>query len=108
MKFLGSSHVTKDITIHQFNGVVTNITAESFLGFDDNELPTKGIAHNKALYILMKCMDTIMSRVLVDTRSSLNIMLKITLMKLTLEGVSLKPYALIVKAFNGSRRAVIG
>lgn len=40
MKVLGISHVTKDITVDQFNGVVANITTGSCLGFSDDELPS--------------------------------------------------------------------
>lgn len=49
-----------------------------------------------------------MSRVLVDTGSSLNVLPKNSLTKLTIEGLFMKPSALIVRAFDGSRRSVIG
>lgn len=78
------------------------------MGFNDDELPVEGKNHNKALHISLKCIDTILSRVLVDTGSSLNVMPKTTLMKLPMEGMNMKPSTLIVKAFDGSRRAVIG
>lgn len=108
MKVFGVNHTTKDITTNQFDGVVENITTGSCLGFNDDELTIEGKAHNKALYISMKCMDNIISQVLVDIRSSLNFLSKSTLMKLTLEGLSLQPSALIIKAFDGSKQAVIG
>lgn len=63
MKVLGISHVTKDITVDQFDGVVANITTGSCLGFSDDKLPLKGRDHNKALHISMKCVDKILSRV---------------------------------------------
>lgn len=47
-----------------------------------------------------------LSRVLIDNGSSLNVMLKTTLMKLIIEGVVLKPSSMVVKAFNGSQRSV--
>lgn len=108
MKVMGVAHMMKDITVDQFDGVVTNITKGSFMGFSDDELPSKGRSHNRALHILMNCMHTILSRVLVDTWSSLNVMPKTTLIKLMMDGVSMKPNALIVKAFDGSRQDVIG
>lgn len=43
-----------------------------------------------------------------DTGSSLNIMPKGSLAKLTIEGLVMKPSELVVQAFNGSRRTVIG
>lgn len=79
MKVFGSTHVTKDITMDQFDGVVANITTKSYLGFSNDELPSEGMDHNRAIHISMKFVDTILSRVLVDTRSSLNFIQKSTL-----------------------------
>lgn len=102
MTVLGVAHVTKDINVDQFDGVVANITIGSCMGFNDDELPSEGREHNKALQISIKCLDTILSIVLVDTGSLLNVMTKTSLIKLTLEDVAMKPSTLIVKAFNGS------
>jgi hypothetical protein len=54
------------------------------------------------------CHDTVLARVLVDTGSSLNVLPKSTLNKMSINGTYLKPNSLIVKAFDGSRRSVIG
>lgn len=64
--------------------------------------------HKKALHISIECVDTILSKVLVDTGSSLNVMPNGSLAKLTLEGLVMKPSELVVRAFDGSRRIVIG
>ena len=45
---------------------------------------------------------------LVDTGSSLNFLPKISLSKLTIEGLVVKPNELVVREFDGSRRTVIG
>ncbi|XP_050890447.1 uncharacterized protein LOC127095858 [Lathyrus oleraceus] len=108
LKVLSAAHITKDITTEQFDDVIACVTTGNFLGFNDDELPVEGKNHNKALHISLKCIDTILSRVLVDTGSSLNVMPKTTLIKLPMEGMNMKPSTLIVKAFDGSRRAVIG
>ncbi|XP_073219715.1 uncharacterized protein [Cicer arietinum] len=108
MKVLNEAHVTHDITVDQFDGVVGNITASSCMSFSDNELPAEGTEHNKALHISVRCHNHILARVLVDNGSSLNVMPKSTLSKLFVEGACLKPSALVVKAFDGSRRQVIG
>ncbi|XP_050916448.1 uncharacterized protein LOC127131577 [Lathyrus oleraceus] len=107
LKVLSVAHITKDITIEQLDDVIACVTTGIFLGFNDDELPIKGKNHKKALHISLKCVDTILSRVLVDTGSSLNVMPKTNLIKLPMEGISMKPSILIVKAFDGSRRAVI-
>lgn len=108
MKILNEAYVTHDITVNQFEEVVANITASSCLGFINNELPPKGKDHNTALHISVKCHDSLLSRVLVDTRSSLNVLPKNTLGKLNNMKTSMKASMLIVRAFDGSKTMVIG
>ncbi|XP_050908978.1 uncharacterized protein LOC127122727 [Lathyrus oleraceus] len=108
LKVLAQAHVTQSITIDQFDGVVKNITACNTLSFSGEELPEDGQNHNRTLHISMKCKDDALAIVLVDTGSSLNVMPKRTLAKLSYQGPAMKPSALIVKAFDGSWRTVIG
>lgn len=49
-----------------------------------------------------------LSRVFLDTSSSLNVLPKTSLSNLTIEGLVMKPNKLVVRAFDGSRRMVIG
>lgn len=106
MKVLEQAHVGH-ITVNQFNGIINNITFCGNLSFTDEDLTEEGRDHNRALHIFVKCASDSMSRVLVDTGSSLNVMPKTTLNKLAYQGV-MKPSALAVKAFDGSRRTVVG
>lgn len=108
MKFLRAAHVPQEISVNQFETVMANISASSCLGFNDDELSPKCINHNKALHISIECVDTVLSRVLVDTGSSLNVLPKNSLSKLTIEGLVMKPSSLIVRAFDRSRRTMIG
>lgn len=87
--------------------MIACVTTGNFLGVNDDELLAKGKNHNKALHISLRCINTILIRVLVDTSSSLNVIPKTALVKLPMEGLNMKPNTLIVKAFDGSRRVVI-
>ncbi|XP_050908914.1 uncharacterized protein LOC127122656 [Lathyrus oleraceus] len=107
LKILNGAHVTQDITVNQFDDVVANITASKCLRFSNDELPPEGHSHNKALHISLKCQDSLLSRVLVDTGSSLIVMPKNTLGKLNNVRTSMKVNTLVVKAFDGSKRMVI-
>ncbi|XP_050877043.1 uncharacterized protein LOC127080791 [Lathyrus oleraceus] len=80
VKNLRTTHVPQEISVCQFEGVVNN-TATS--------------------------LSLVLSRVLVDTGSSLNVMPKSSFAKLTVEGLVMKPSELIVRAFDGTRRTVI-
>ncbi|XP_050890186.1 uncharacterized protein LOC127095556 [Lathyrus oleraceus] len=86
VKVLSQAHVTQSITIDQFDGVVVNITTCNTLSFSGEELPDDGQNHNHALHISVKCKDDALARVLVDTRSSLNVTPKRTLAKLAYQG----------------------
>ncbi|XP_050908718.1 uncharacterized protein LOC127122421 [Lathyrus oleraceus] len=94
--------------VDQFDHVVGNIMSYNTLCFSDKELPTKGKKHNNSLYISMGYERDSLSHVLVDIGSSLNVMPKITLGKLSYIGDDIKPSEVVVKAFNGSRRTVMG
>ncbi|KAI5409972.1 hypothetical protein KIW84_055439 [Lathyrus oleraceus] len=78
------------------------------LSFTDSDLTPAGRNHNKALHISMECKDTMLSHVLVDTCSSLNVLPKRALSRLEVEGLVLKPSDLVVRAFDGSKSCLLG
>ncbi|XP_058725809.1 uncharacterized protein LOC131597113 [Vicia villosa] len=77
--------------VEQLEAVANNISAGNGLGFTDCDLPPEGRNHNKALHISMECKGTTLSRVLVDTGSSLNVLPKSALMRIDYAGVELRP-----------------
>ncbi|XP_057453231.1 uncharacterized protein LOC130745105 [Lotus japonicus] len=108
LKVLNEAHVTQDISVGRFEGIVGNITANNFLAYSDAEIPSEGITHNKALYISLKCMDHIMAKALVDNGSSVNVLPKPTFDRLPAGRLQMRPSPMIVKAFDGTRREVLG
>ena len=103
MKILSSAHVAKEITVNQFDNVVANLTSGSYLGFNHNEFPPQGKAHNKAVHISIQIGTTNLSRVLTDIGFAFNVLPKSRLMKLTPDCVIIRPSSMIVKAFDGSQ-----
>ncbi|KAI5438228.1 hypothetical protein KIW84_024102 [Lathyrus oleraceus] len=108
LKVLNAAYVPQEISLNQLEGIVANVHTSNGLGFTDSDLTPAGRNHNKALHISMECRDTVLSHVLVDTGSSLNVLPKRALSKLEVEGLVLKPSDLIVRAFDGSKRSVFG
>jgi hypothetical protein len=108
MKVLDQAFVDHDVTIDRFGGIVGNITACNNLSFSDEELPEEGRNHNLALHISMNCQSDALSNVLVDNGSSLNVMPKATLARLSYQGTSMRHSRVVVRAFDGSRRSVMG
>ncbi|KAI5388566.1 hypothetical protein KIW84_074306 [Lathyrus oleraceus] len=107
-KVLDVAYVDHDVTLEKFDSIVANITTCNNLSFCDFDLPEEGRDHNLALHISMNCKDDAMSNVLVDTGSSLNVLPKSTLLKLSYQGPPMRQNGVVVKAFDGSRKTVIG
>ena len=76
MKILTETHVEQGISLDKFGGIVGNITANNYLTFTDDEIPTEGRGYNKAFHISIKCLDRFIARVLIDNGSLLNVMPK--------------------------------
>ncbi|TYK05801.1 Gag-pro-like protein [Cucumis melo var. makuwa] len=100
----GRAHVEYDILVDAFSEIVENITATNCISFIDEEIPSEGTGHTKALHISVKCKDHHVARVLVDNGSSLNIISRSTLMKLPIDPPYLRPSTMVVRAFDGARR----
>ncbi|XP_039687896.1 uncharacterized protein [Medicago truncatula] len=108
MKVLEQAFVDYDATVGQFGGIVGNIIACNNLSFSDEELPAEGKNHNLALHISVNCKTDALSNVLVDTGSALNMMAKTTYDQLSYQGMPLRRSGVMVKAFDGSRKNVLG
>ena len=108
LKMLNMAYVPQEISVNQLEGVIANVSTRHGVGFTDLDLTPEGRNHNKALHITMECKGAVLSHVLVDTGSSLNVLPKQILKKIPVEGVVLTPSDLIVRAFDGSKRSVFG
>lgn len=97
-----------DVTIDQFDSIVANITGYNNLSFSVKELPEQGRNHNLALHISMNFQEDALSNVLVDIGPSLNVLPKSTLPKLSYQGAPMRFSGVVAKAFDGSRKTVIG
>ncbi|KAI5419995.1 hypothetical protein KIW84_043967 [Lathyrus oleraceus] len=107
-RVLEQAFVEHDVTVDQFDHIVANITSCNNLNFCDEEHPEGGRNHNLALHISMNCKEDALSNVLVDTGSSLNVLPKSTLSNISYQGAPMRYSGVIVKAFDGSRKTVIG
>uniref|UniRef100_A0A2N9FEK4 G-patch domain-containing protein n=1 Tax=Fagus sylvatica TaxID=28930 RepID=A0A2N9FEK4_FAGSY len=96
----------EDITKPSFENMVTSILATNQLTFSDDELPSEGKGHIKALHISVKANDRIVSKVLIDNGSALNVCPLTTLEKLDIDPSRLRVTNMTVRAFNGTGREV--
>jgi len=108
LKVLDQAYVDHKVTLGQFENIVGNVTACNNLGFSGEELPAEGKNHNLALHISVNCKSDSISNVLINTSSSLNVMPIATLEKLSYPGIQLRATCVSVRAFDGSRKVVLG
>ncbi|RDY06358.1 hypothetical protein CR513_09659, partial [Mucuna pruriens] len=108
LKVLQEAHVAHDITTERFGSLVNNITSRGHLTFFDDEIPVEGKSHNQPLHISIRCGGYMIARILIDNGSSLNVLPKATLDKLTPIDAQLRASSVVVQAFDGSKREVMG
>ncbi|XP_071933055.1 uncharacterized protein [Coffea arabica] len=105
---LTRAQIPRDISVDNFSNVVGSVLFNKQIAFSDDELPTEGIGHNKALYITVRCNGKMLPKVLIDNGSALNICPWSTLEKLGLQDIKLRPSGTIVRGFDGAQREPIG
>ncbi|XP_027101179.2 uncharacterized protein [Coffea arabica] len=105
---LTRAQIPRDISVDNFSNVVGSVLFNKQIVFSDDELPTEGIGHNRALYITVRCNGKMLPKVLIDNGSALNICPWSTLEKLGLQDIKLRPSGTIVRGFDGAQRDPIG
>ena len=73
LKALNETHIPVGTNSDNIATIVSKVIGGHSVSFSDEELPCKGVMHNKALHITIKCRDKIVNRVLIDDGSGLNI-----------------------------------
>ncbi|XP_039054129.1 uncharacterized protein LOC120196383 [Hibiscus syriacus] len=108
MKVLNQTFVPKDVPVEKIDRLVVNIQADNFISFSDDEIPSEMIGNPKALHITIRCKGHVLSRVLIDNGSALNVMPLVTLKKLPVDSTYMRNCQSIVRAFDGTKKEVLG
>ncbi|XP_017621997.1 uncharacterized protein LOC108466150 [Gossypium arboreum] len=74
MKVLNETYVTNDISVNKLDRLVSNISADNFIYFNDDKIPPGGMRSAKALHITTRCKGYTLPSVLIDNGSALNVM----------------------------------
>jgi len=107
-KILSKAFVNPDITPGRFEKIVRQIQASSFVTFSKEEIDPAGLKHTKALHVIVKCKGCIVAKVLIDNGSALNVLPNTTLARLSVDRSNIRQSAMVVRAFDGTRREVLG
>ncbi|XP_017635846.1 uncharacterized protein LOC108477879 [Gossypium arboreum] len=108
IKVLNETYVANDISINKLDRLVSNISANNFISFNDHEIPPGDMGSTKALHITTHCKGYTLPKVLSDNRSTLNVLPLSTLNRLPVDNSHIKTCQNIVRAFDGTERKVMG
>ena len=103
-KMLDEAYVRPDTTPENIVNLVDAARHASQIAFSKDEIHGRP----KALHITVRCLGHTLARVLVDGGSALNIIPMTTLDKLPIELAQIGASDTVVRAFDGSKRDVIG
>ncbi|XP_017629158.1 uncharacterized protein LOC108472156 [Gossypium arboreum] len=107
MKVLNETYVANDISVNKLDRLVSNISADNYIFFNDDELPPGGMGSTKALHITTHCKGYTLPGVLTDNGSALNVLPLTILNRLPVDNSHMKECQNIVKAFDGTERKVM-
>jgi hypothetical protein len=83
------------------------IQTTNYLYFTYDELDPEGTSYNKPLYITVKFKYCVISKVLIDNGSALNVFLRHVLNKMLVDASHMESSTMTAKAYNGSPRPII-
>ncbi|XP_052882191.1 uncharacterized protein LOC108472802 [Gossypium arboreum] len=92
----------------ELDRLVSNISADNFIYFNDDEIPPGGMGSTKALHITTRCKGYTLPSVLIDNGSALNVLPLSTLNRLPIDNSHMKTCHNVVRAFVGTERKVMG
>ncbi|XP_039026468.1 uncharacterized protein LOC120160093 [Hibiscus syriacus] len=104
LKVLNQTFVPKDLPVEKIDRLVVNIQADNFISFSDDEIPSRMMGNPKALHITIRYKRHVLSRVLIDNGSALNVTPLITLKKLPVDSTHMRNCQSIVRAFDGTKK----
>ncbi|XP_070013582.1 uncharacterized protein [Nicotiana sylvestris] len=108
LKILNEAHIPDKITMNHLEKIANKIFEVNRVTFSDDELPVEGTEHNRALYLTVKCENSVVTRVLVDNGSSANICPLSTLSKLKVEDERIHKNSICVRGFDAEAKIQLG
>ncbi|XP_052883563.1 uncharacterized protein LOC128292711 [Gossypium arboreum] len=108
MKVLNETYVANDISVNKLGRLVSNISVDNFIFFNDDEIPPGGMGSTKALHITTRCKGHMLPGVLIDNGLALNVRPLSILNRLHVDNSHMKECQNIVRAFDGTGRRVMG
>ncbi|KAK8540092.1 hypothetical protein V6N12_046385 [Hibiscus sabdariffa] len=103
LKVLNETFVPKDISVNKLDKLASNINADNFIYFNDDEIPPNGRGTAKALHITTRCKGYTLPGVLIDNGSALNVLPLSTLNRLPVDSSHMKTCHNLVRALMAQK-----
>jgi len=103
-KVLNRVYVPQDINQETIEHLERTIHAWNYLYFTEDKLDPVGTGHNKLLYIIVRCKDILIRKVLVNNGSALNVLPKHMLKGMSINESHMRPSTMMTRAYDGSLR----
>ncbi|PKI70104.1 hypothetical protein CRG98_009567 [Punica granatum] len=107
LRVLTAAQIPKETALDRIEETISSIFSNT-ISFSDDEIPSEGWAHSRALHIVCKCNNFVIGRVLIDNGSALNVCSVSTLKQMNVDLNRICLSKIAVRAFDGSRREVNG
>ncbi|PKI42437.1 hypothetical protein CRG98_037168 [Punica granatum] len=107
LKVLTAAQISKVTTPERIEETVSSIFSNQ-ISFVEDELPSEGHGHLRALHIVSKCNNHVDGQVIIDNGSTLNVCLVSTLKQMNVDMSHILGSKTTVRVFDGSRREVNG
>ncbi|XP_016732729.1 uncharacterized protein [Gossypium hirsutum] len=108
LKVLNQAYMASSISVEKLDRWVNNLNADNFISFSDDKIPPNGRGSVKAFHITTHCKGYTIPNVLIDNGSALNVMPLAALSRIPIDLSHLRPCHSTRRAFDGTRREVIG
>ncbi|PKI41475.1 hypothetical protein CRG98_038122 [Punica granatum] len=107
LKVLTVAQVPKETAPDRIEEIVNSIFSNQ-ISFAEDELPSEGQGHLRALHIVCKCNNHVVGQVMIDNGSALNICPVSTLKQMNVDMSRIRASKTTAQAFDGFRREVNG
>jgi len=108
LKMLNEAYVKPDVIPQNVVGMVDPVKHVNLITFSSKKVFLQSEKNPSALHITLKCKDFIVAKVLINSGSALNVLLISTLIYLQMSTEDVTPQVMVVRAFDGTRRGILG
>ncbi|XP_070018031.1 uncharacterized protein [Nicotiana sylvestris] len=107
IKTLNEAYVPVETTVEQLERMAERFFKVNRISFSQNDFPTEGATHNKALHLTIKCEGYYVKRVMLDDGSGVDICHLSTLQRMESGIERIRPNNVCVRAFDDVKRDTI-